>query len=101
MAWSLGNDQSPAPGHSATRSAPVRSARQGRSSSTTTPGCRLVFHVFATFAELIRELIISGTREGLAATRSRDRVRAGRGQSRVVVSRTQGSANRSANTRAK
>src|SRR6266702_197888 len=33
---------------------------------TTTPGGRLVFHVFAALAEFIRELIISGTREGLA-----------------------------------
>ncbi|MET8115629.1 recombinase family protein [Streptomyces prasinus] len=68
---------------------------------TATPGGRLVFPVFATLAEFTRELIIIGTREGLAATRSRDRVRGGRGQSRVVVSRTQGSANRSASTRAK
>ncbi|MGW9494145.1 hypothetical protein ACWG5P_07080 [Streptomyces prasinus] len=66
-----------------------------------TPGGRLVFPVFATLAEFIRELIVFGTGEGLAATRSRDRVRACRGQSRVVVSRTQGSANRSASTRAK
>jgi DNA invertase Pin-like site-specific DNA recombinase len=38
---------------------------------TTTPGGRLVFHVFAALAEFIRELIISGTREGLAAARGR------------------------------
>ncbi|MGA4539272.1 recombinase family protein [Uniformispora flossi] len=36
---------------------------------TTTPGGRLVFHVFAAPAEFIRELIVSGTREGLAASR--------------------------------
>ncbi|WP_431047151.1 recombinase family protein [Streptomyces sp. P1-3] len=30
---------------------------------TTTPGGRLVFHVFATLAEFIRELIVQGTRE--------------------------------------
>jgi len=41
---------------------------------TTTPGGRLVFHVFAALAEFIRELIISGTREGLAAARQRGRV---------------------------
>ncbi|MGI5170446.1 recombinase family protein [Spirillospora sp. CA-253888] len=36
---------------------------------TTTPGGRLVFHVFAALAEFIRELIIEGTNEGLAAAR--------------------------------
>ena len=41
---------------------------------TTTPGGRLVFHVFAALAEFIRELIISGTREALAAARERGRV---------------------------
>jgi DNA invertase Pin-like site-specific DNA recombinase len=41
---------------------------------TTTPGGRLVFHVFAALAEFIRELIVSGTREGLAAARVRGRV---------------------------
>ncbi|MEV5703560.1 recombinase family protein [Actinoallomurus sp. NPDC052274] len=38
---------------------------------TTTPGGRLVFHVFAALAEFIRELIIEGTREGLDAARAR------------------------------
>ncbi|RSN16220.1 DNA invertase [Nonomuraea sp. WAC 01424] len=38
---------------------------------TTTPGGRLVFHVFAALAEFIRELIIEGTNEGLAAARAR------------------------------
>ena len=38
---------------------------------TTTPGGRLVFHVFAALAEFIRELIVAGTREGLAAARAR------------------------------
>ncbi len=38
---------------------------------TTTPGGRLVFHVFAALAEFIRELIVQGTNEGLAAARSR------------------------------
>lgn len=38
---------------------------------TTTAGGRLVFHVFAALAEFIRELIVEGTREGLAAARAR------------------------------
>lgn len=38
---------------------------------TTTPGGRLVFHVFAALAEFIRELIVQGTHEGLAAARVR------------------------------
>lgn len=33
-----------------------------------------MFHVFAALAEFIRELIVSGTREGLAATRARGKV---------------------------
>jgi DNA invertase Pin-like site-specific DNA recombinase len=41
---------------------------------TTTPGGRLVFHVFAALAEFIRELIVAGTNEGLAAARARGRV---------------------------
>ncbi|MFE2185902.1 recombinase family protein [Streptomyces sp. NPDC059455] len=41
---------------------------------TTTPGGRLVFHVFAALAEFIRELIVAGTREGLAAARARGNV---------------------------
>ncbi len=36
----------------------------------TTPGGRLVFHVFAALAEFIRELIVKGTREGLDAHHS-------------------------------
>lgn len=40
---------------------------------TTTPGGRLVFHVFAALAEFIRELIVAGTHEGLAAARARGR----------------------------
>lgn len=40
----------------------------------TTPSWRLVFHVFAALAEFIRELIVAGTREGLAAARARGRV---------------------------
>ena len=38
---------------------------------TTTPGGRLVFHVFAALAEFIRELIVEGTRDGLDAARAR------------------------------
>lgn len=38
---------------------------------TTTPGGRLVFHVFAALAEFVRELIVQGTHEGLAAARAR------------------------------
>lgn len=45
--------------------------------NTTTPGGRLVFHVFAALAEFIRELIVEGTYEGLAAARARG-VRLGR-----------------------
>jgi DNA invertase Pin-like site-specific DNA recombinase len=37
----------------------------------TTPGGRLVFHVFAALAEFIRELIVEGTREGLDTARAR------------------------------
>ncbi|MFF0637560.1 helix-turn-helix domain-containing protein [Nocardia sp. NPDC004151] len=38
---------------------------------TTTPGGRLVFHVFAALAEFIRELIVRGHQRGLAAARAR------------------------------
>ena len=38
---------------------------------TTTPGGRLVFHVFAALAEFIREVIIERTNEGLAAAKAR------------------------------
>ncbi|MFE7429250.1 recombinase family protein [Streptomyces sp. NPDC057545] len=41
---------------------------------TTTPGGRLIFHVFAALAEFIRELIVQGTNEGLTAARARGRV---------------------------
>jgi DNA invertase Pin-like site-specific DNA recombinase len=44
---------------------------------TTTPGGRLIFHVFAALAEFIRELIVEGTREGLEAAKARG-VRLGR-----------------------
>ena len=38
---------------------------------TTTPGGRLVFHVFASLAEFVRELIAASTHEGLDAARAR------------------------------
>jgi len=41
---------------------------------TTAPDGRLIFDVFAALAELLRELIIEGTHEGLATARSRGRV---------------------------
>ncbi|MDJ0346785.1 recombinase family protein [Streptomyces sp. H10-C2] len=41
---------------------------------TTTSGGRLIFHEFAALAEFIRELIVQGTNEGLAAARARGRV---------------------------
>lgn len=37
---------------------------------TTTAGGRLVFHIFAALAEFIREMIIDGTNDGLAAARA-------------------------------
>jgi DNA invertase Pin-like site-specific DNA recombinase len=40
---------------------------------TTTPGGCLIFHVFAALSEFIRELIVAGTNEGLAAARARGR----------------------------
>lgn len=40
---------------------------------TTTPGGRLVFHVFAALAEFVREIIVQNTNEGLAAARARGR----------------------------
>ncbi len=40
---------------------------------TTTPGGRLVFHVFAALAEFERDLISERTRAGLAAARARGR----------------------------
>jgi DNA invertase Pin-like site-specific DNA recombinase len=44
---------------------------------TTTPGGRLIFHVFAALGEFIREMIVQGTNEGLDAARARG-VRLGR-----------------------
>lgn len=41
---------------------------------TTSPGGRLVFHIFAALAEFIREMIVVGTLEGLEAARARGRV---------------------------
>lgn len=44
---------------------------------TTTPGGRLIFHVFAALVEFIRELIVESTHEGLTAAKARG-VRLGR-----------------------
>lgn len=41
---------------------------------TATPGGRLVFHFLAALAEYDREMIVEGTRDGLAAARARGRV---------------------------
>jgi DNA invertase Pin-like site-specific DNA recombinase len=41
---------------------------------TTTPGGKLIFHVFAALAEFERELIRERTYAGLAAARARGRV---------------------------
>lgn len=42
---------------------------------TTTPGGRMIFHVFAALGEFIREMIVQGTREGLDAARAVPRLR--------------------------
>ena len=47
---------------------------------TTTPGGRLVFHIFAALAQFEREIIVERTRAGLAAARAR-----GRGGGRPLV----------------
>jgi DNA invertase Pin-like site-specific DNA recombinase len=41
---------------------------------TTTPNGRLIFHIFAAIDEFQRELIVEGTREGLAAAKSRGKL---------------------------
>ncbi|TQM01619.1 recombinase family protein [Pseudonocardia kunmingensis] len=41
---------------------------------TSTPGGRLIFHFLAALAEYDREMIVEGTRDGLAAARARGRV---------------------------
>jgi len=41
---------------------------------TSSPGGKLVFHLMASIAEFERDLIVEGTRDGLAAARSRGRV---------------------------
>ena len=41
---------------------------------TTTPGGRLVFHVFSALAQFERDLVIERTTAGLAAARARGRV---------------------------
>ena len=52
-----------------TRGVGFRSLNEGL--DTTSPGGRLVFHVFAALAEFLRELLVEGTRDGLAAARAR------------------------------
>ncbi|MEV4263541.1 recombinase family protein [Kribbella sp. NPDC049584] len=44
---------------------------------TTSPGGRMIFHVFAALGEFIREMIVQGTREGLDAAKVRG-IRLGR-----------------------
>ncbi len=56
----------------ADRGVGFRSLRE--SIDTTTPGGRLVFHVFAALAEFERDLIRERTHAGLAAARARGRV---------------------------
>ena len=41
---------------------------------TTSPGCRLLFHVLAAMAEFVGDLISENTHEGMAAARARGRV---------------------------
>jgi DNA invertase Pin-like site-specific DNA recombinase len=41
---------------------------------TTTPSGRLVFHIFAALDEFQRELIVEGTKEGLAAAKARGKL---------------------------
>ena len=41
---------------------------------TTTPNGRLIFHIFAAIDEFQRELIVEGTREGLAAAKARGKL---------------------------
>ncbi|MFJ4634271.1 recombinase family protein [Streptomyces hygroscopicus] len=55
-------------------SAASASPRCTRTWTPPRPEVRLVFHVFAALAEFIRELIVIGTKEGLAAARARGRV---------------------------
>lgn len=45
-----------------------------QSLDTATPNGRLIFHIFAAIDEWQRELIVEGTKEGLAAARARGRV---------------------------
>ncbi|WP_435824603.1 recombinase family protein [Nocardia rhamnosiphila] len=41
---------------------------------TSTAGGRLIFHFLAALAEYDRELIVEGTKDGLAAAKTRGRV---------------------------
>jgi len=51
----------------------LRSLQEGI--DTTTPGGRLVFHVFSALAQFEREIIVERSRAGVAAARARGRVR--------------------------
>ena len=65
---------------------------------TTTPGGRLVFHVFAALAEFIRELIVEGTREGLDAARPAAPPRTAPGHDREQIRRARDLLTRPDNT---
>ncbi len=54
------------------RAVGLRSLQEGI--DTTTPGGRLVFHVFSALAQFEREIIIERSRAGVAAARARGRV---------------------------
>jgi DNA invertase Pin-like site-specific DNA recombinase len=54
------------------RGAGLRSLQEGI--DTTTPGRRLVFHVFSALAQFERAVIIERSRTGVAAARARGRV---------------------------
>lgn len=56
----------------AKRGVGLRSLQEGI--DTTTPGGRLVFHVFSALAQFEREVIIERSRAGVAAARARGRV---------------------------
>jgi DNA invertase Pin-like site-specific DNA recombinase len=47
----------------------IRSLQEGL--DTTTPGGRVVYDVFAALNDFLRELLVEGTRDGLAAARAR------------------------------
>ncbi len=59
-------------GELAERGVGLRSLQEGI--DTTTPGGRLVFHVFSALAQFEREVIVERSRAGIAAARARGRV---------------------------